>query len=208
MKIRDLKEKFWDGDPQVGQIKATRGSYRNQRERIDLFGSGWSLIGEGAFAKVYENPEYPDQVLKILGGTDHGWIRFYSLARRTDNVHFPEVSRMGMLNRDGYSKYAVLMEKLNRSPLTGNLAKQFYDAVTNYMYNENSYLDLVTDIWPELPEACEMLKRVFDKEIRLRRRGWDPEYAYDKGYAEDLSWSNLMWRGNVGVFTDPMVGHY
>jgi len=71
----------------------------------------------GAFAEIYENPAMPQWVLKVFPG-DRGYMNLYMLAKKTNNVHFPHVGRMGRLLIPGKppvedaSVLAVMIERL------------------------------------------------------------------------------------------------
>jgi hypothetical protein len=202
MKLLDLIEKFVDQTPEVDGEQATarsfpgRGQKWSSKERLDVLDGlqlfmeqrGWKILGTGYFASVFESPKVPGMVLKLMPRRDQGYMRFYSMAKRSDNPHFPVVSRLGVMNVPD-PMYAVLLEKLepkdySRVDYIVSPMKDFFrgdiDQLPNYISRE----------YPELEKALAMARSLL--------RG-------NKGYNDDLHSSNIMWRGNVPVITDPIL---
>lgn len=201
MKLLDLFEKFVDEPPQVGDQTARLGSFKRNSdapyspvEALDK--AGWRYIGGGAFSQVFKNPKLPGKVLKVIENKDIGWTRFYSMAKRSDNEHYPEVSRMGILDLDGQPHYAVLMEELIPSHrIPGRDSEDLVKGINRYYRNGDA--DLLNELieargWTRLMEVVDAIKSLFQN-TRIY-------------YVPDIKTDNIMWRGRIPVFTDPIVG--
>lgn len=207
MKLLDLlNEKFTDMDLEMSGVKPRKGSFKrttsdmsvhNSREEI-LADNGWERIGAGAFSSVYANEAYPDRVLKVFSNRDPGWTRFYSMAKRSENPHFPEVARLGIMDFNGQSFYVCLIERLTSSYEVEENPTRFMDAIKSYIGSE-SYDEYEEDQewaftrWPHLRQACDMIKDLLVvKPVPFR-------------YYPDIKLANIMWRGTTPVFSDPVT---
>ena len=110
------------------------------------------------------------------------------MAKRSDNPHFPEVSRLGVMNVPD-PMYAVLLEKLE--PKEYSHVEYIVSPMKNFVRGTIDHLpNYITQKYPDLEEALTMTKSLL---------------MGNKGYSNDLHSSNIMWRGNVPVITDPIL---
>ncbi len=160
---------------------------------------GWNKIGQGGYADVFYSEKQPQQVLKVFHD-DPGYIRFWAAAKNTDNPHFPEVSRMGRFafvqDDQHVSLIGVLIEKLERVP-PGENYDDLYDLVRDirfYLSTSTRELPLgITQRYPELQSALDILKK-----INTGSQG-NPKYRLD------ITGSNILWRGDLPVISDPFA---
>lgn len=219
MKLLDLFEKFRDETPEVGGVKALPQPFLRSYDHpifpsIEHFMNqhGWTRLSSGLWADVFESTKNPHQVLKIIKGGDPGWTRFYSLAKRSDNPHFPEVSRLGIMKipdfrsgtlgrddvRPDIRVIACLVEKLTRVPgymlgKSGDIddevdhqAKMLSKQFTDYITDNTPLGERIESTWPELRAALDLVR------------------GLTKHYLLDLHEYNFMWRYNTPVITDPV----
>lgn len=232
MRLRDLSEKFSNQEPPVQSPRTgvkrppwlnrefdSRGrSRRGIDDTVDMH--GWMRIGQGAYGMAYSNPAYPNNILKVFTMEDIGYVRFYSLAKRSENPHFPEVSYLRYIdyedpdNDEIYRAYVLMLEKLSpvQTEEQANLAefliyltegaidrngditpygRNYYDPA-RIQFLGDSYGVSIWQIYPQLEEACRLLQGVLK----------------NKTYNNDLHLGNIMFRGNVPVFSDPFTGYY
>lgn len=204
MRIRDLSEKFIDQTPEVDGNRATSRSFPNriyrrlnteeiidlQKNLIDYMGEqGWDYIGKGHFSMVFESPKSPGMVLKLMPERDSGYMRFYSHAKRSDNPHFPVVSRMGVMNIPD-PMYAVLIEKLQSYSYV--YVARLVDPIMDFMIDDQEY-DLpswIDEKYPQLRSALLEVKAMTGTKAR---------------YISDLHNANILWRGDFPVIADPLA---
>lgn len=224
MKLLDLFEKFRDQTPELGGYEARPQPYKDfsygeHHESFDklIKDAGWTYVNSGLMASVYEHPKYPGQVMKVLYRKDSGYLRFYSMAKRSDNPHYPEVSRLGVIKfpdtrrRTGWDSpnpdittYAVMLEKLNRYPSfpnqdnddVDNFTTSFAEIIRGYARFDKPLPEWIDEKWPLLRPALELIK----KYATMMKRG-----SSHRQYGVDIHSGNIMWRGNFPVITDPLI---
>jgi len=216
MNLLSLFEKFQDEPlPQVGtpggRVNPPVGDGRGAPEGADstLRQSGWTRIGQGAYGSAYTHQSKPGWVMKVFW-KDPAYIRFYSLAKRSQNPHFPEVSRMEVMSfpseKGPVSVYAVLVELLGRYRgqdeaipyqlskfsaiyLGGReefFAKQARQSAAKEYWNTKKLVQLT---WPKWIPALDEIRGVM-------QRG---------SYVEDTHTGNIRWREGVyPVLIDPL----
>lgn len=211
MKLHNLLwEKFTDIDAELNSELArpgpvTRRDYPTveaDRQRISDYikAQGWSYLGHGAFSVSFTKSDTP-WVMKVMTETDPGYIRFYSLAKRSDNPHFPEVGRMGVLKIPLGGKivpvHVVMLEKLNDSPPRGVV--DIRSDISLYAESPSRFplSKSITDRFPELESALNELVGLKSKKV---------SYSDQPMYRIDLHSGNIMYRGNTPVIIDPLVG--
>lgn len=210
-----LMDKFSDFQPKIGNDVDSNQSGESIRDEY-MAQRGWTRIGSGAFGTVFKNPTQPGWVLKLFGW-DPAYMRFYSLAKRTDNPHFPEVSRMGTVVvpisrlRPEVKFNAVMIEEL--APFHSNQSDLF-QAMVDYAdwYLNTRFPDhrpaalaklapVVESAYPHFRAACELLRPIIDKPAPLsavaRARG-----IQQRSYWHDGKDENYRLRGDTPVFTD------
>lgn len=218
MKLRNLSEKFVDQEAAYGELKPRKGGVNRDWSDYDqtkttqkkniLKQNGWREIGSGFFSTVYANRNVKDKVLKVFKGQDKGWTRYYSLAKRSDNPHFPIVSRLGVLDLLGEPHYCCLMEKLEPAFLNHDSeTNDFAWAIKRYMHHRDEYfVDLYEEKYPDLMEALNEIGKLalpWTPGPNSRLRSGDT-----MKYALDMKPDNIMWRGDIPVFTDPVYAIY
>jgi len=207
-----LKEKFSDTSPEFAGRGLQKGVGSNfntpfswGRASKILEAEGWNYLSNGAFSYVFERESDPHRVLKLTSQNgDQAYMRFWSIAKRTENPHFPEVSRLGRLRVGKWNLFAVLVERLKPMPPDGN-----QDMVSRLRGESTAYLRgdtiprWISVMYPEWIAALDMIKPALDVKKTVRYRG---RHAFDfKPYRLDLNSGNLMWRGNTPVITDPLA---
>lgn len=202
-----LQEKFTDMSPQVG----SQGLRKGPPTRKGAFGvsdqslspndvvnkwfvqHGWNIISTGHWSRVYENPAQPNWVLKVMPGRDRGYMRFWSIAKNSNNIHFPEVGKMGVMDiPGGQSVYCVMIEKLSPTCYDKPLQKLLFRNLYSRQKDE-----AVAEQWPTWYDAFLEIYKVLRKTNSQDGRYW---------YQNDLGGQNIMWRGNIPVIIDPIYG--
>jgi hypothetical protein len=146
---------------------------------------GWKRIGSGAFARVYEHPNYP-LVLKIFSSKDSCYIKFLKyVEQHSTNPFLPKVrGKLLKLNND---YYAVRLEKLQ--PLDISEWEDVYDEMIYELINESGYdFDLAIRKYPKHRNFLNTLRDISDSlNCRL-----------------DIHRYNFMKRGKQTVIIDPV----
>jgi len=242
MNLSDLNEKFTDRVPAETSL-ASPGNIEdwgkskpipwNANDATTLNGKlkerGWEVIGIGMGARVYKNPSYPNWVMKAFTPKDRGYMRFYSMAKRSENPHFPEVGRMGYLDfeeTDDYPRrvFVVMIEQLTpieKNPMTGQptgdklYVVQFLDKYTDGYCDEDGKLtdngrgsiSAGEDAIRNVEYACTRGSVVFNLFPHLQEACDMVKNVIDskKKYYQDVHQGNIMWRGTMPVFTDVIV---
>jgi hypothetical protein len=200
MQLIDLFERHYQSVPAYQQAKSdfsdttTRNAAMTGMIMFDKFmqENGFSKLGSGAFANVYERPGYP-WVFKIFT-RDPAYLEWlgYVTANR-GNEHVPKLrGKPFKINND---TFAVRMEKL--SPLPDN-------------YHDDPLIDAV--MWGGVPPTSQSKRTITDaghtdllsvlSAINNIAYGGN---SHTKDYGADLHRFNVMLRGNTLVITDPVV---
>jgi len=184
---------------------------------------GWIRLDAGNYATVYEHPEQPGKVLKVFKW-DPAYVRFWAIAKNSDNPHFPEVSRMGTVSIPITVKlfvdappgprspiatpqrmedkpidatmFVVLVEKL--APLAAGLNSD-YSWLKRIQEQSKGYLNgsgIEPDITKKFPLLTFALDLIREAKYKNAKTRWK--------YSVDLHPGNMMIRdGNFPVITDP-----
>ena len=160
--------------------------------------AGYERIDSGFFANVYAKPG-ADHVLKLFKSRDKAYPAFVNMTIQNPNIHFPKFKGKMMKITDEY--YAIRMEKLQRYDATNKI---LLDMIKNYIYGYATYgrsysdnirgqevikdIDQVEIRQPGIKKACELIA----------------DMIANGNVGLDLHSKNLMMRGNIIVFTDPV----
>jgi len=203
MKLLDLIEKFSDHSPVLGgqEIRLggnprARSSSLDQYEVVSVLRKhGWDYLSSGNHALVFARDDQPQWVLKINTVRDRGFTRFYSMAKRSDNEHFPEVSRMGLLDILGVPVYAVQVERLTDADTTSrrHLRRCLQNSSGDFFAGADKNKKLAQR-YPEWYPALAMIRPLFGLTTRDGQQH----------YQNDVGGSNIMFRGNIPVLIDPL----
>lgn len=143
----------------------------------------------------------PQWVLKVFPG-HRGYMNLYMLAKKTNNVHFPHVGRMGRLLIPGKppvedaSVLAVMIERLAPS---GPLHDEVVDAARQYAWHHEK-VDFISQEYPEFYPAMEMIvSRVSQSGVKQQNRRRKIRCNFD------IKQDNILYRGDTPVFTDLLV---
>ncbi len=195
-----LREKFTDArvplprDMQPTTVQDTGTIVENPAVIEYMKREGWTYIGEGLNAVVFGRPDSP-WVLRLTDW-DPGYLRFWSIAKHSENIHLPEVSRYGKVSfttddMEHHVGFQSLVEKLTMGGPNEELlirsTRDFFDARTRGFLPEE-----VEHLYPEWRDALEL--------IRSANLGRNGRYKY----MTDIHRGNIMYRGDVPVITDPL----
>ncbi|MEC9292155.1 MAG: hypothetical protein VX730_07130 [Pseudomonadota bacterium] len=141
-----------------------------------------TAVGSGSYARVFENPLFPNQVFKLTNKQDKGYQRWMEdfVLKRQNNRFVPQVNSYARTNT---GRILCMMEKLTPS----------YEVPDGFRYNENQKgAGLHLDFAPhdELPDELRQIKA----------------FLYDFLYNDsiDIRVPNVMRRGEQVVITDPL----
>lgn len=167
----------------------TRPQMAHQYHDI-LSAAGWSCIGAGTYADVYEKPNVPF-VLKVFSARDQAYLDFLKVISTHDNPHFPVVK--GKLVKISPYFHAVRLEKLTPYRPFELRGEDFLKCV-------NAYFDVIggNDGDVKLAEALNDMPTV--------KEALDIIYHSLSRHRMDLWEYNVMMRGNEIVFIDPVFG--
>jgi len=213
MRIRELNEKFSDIQPPVGQGHE-RGRVGDgslpRRGVLDVYlgQQGWDLLNQGVFSRVYWNEKNPQWVLKITPEHDRGYFRLYSLSKRTENVHFLNVGRLGMLRipvpgRPDYMVYSAMIERLSSH---GPLQQRVIVAIREYLEDAATKDPQIEQKWPDFYPGLDLVRGTLGlrpNQLFPGRTGRVSSYLLQ--YTLDVKEANVMYRGDIPVFTDILV---
>jgi len=175
---------------------------------------GWALIGQGAFGKVYANPQYESWVLKVFA--DQGYYDYLEATRKTNNPHFPRVGKrykiMGETdpNSDSLSNglFACMIEKLAKRPthsvpLVKYLRRKLPREYIAGRRHHSDFNDPPPKVTPRDQKVIQYMEAKYPK---LRDALGDlGEFCAQYLHMNlDLQPRNIMWRGDVPVFVDPV----
>jgi len=191
MKINEKRVAMGE-PPAKGLVKSKdmRG-YLNQR--------GWFYHDGGAFGRVYRNPKQPQHVLKIF--QDPSYLRFLSFTKKSENPHFPNTSKPFYLKFGDLSYWGVMMEFLSDNDDEVNTYVNYFKMISNWKPQRDRnrvplWMKRIEQEFPRWRIAC---MEIYELIRKTRRAG---------GHMEtDVEWGrNIMFRGGVPVFTDPVWG--
>jgi hypothetical protein len=163
---------------------------------------GYSPVGRGMYATVYDHPELP-YVLKIFKVEDHAYLNFVRMVKKHNNPHFPKFRGLPM-RIPNTEYYGIRMERL-----------------AEWGPNSASILDRalvhISGIVDDLPDWRKIFDQPYDEEtkrsLRVFFQRW-PKFLdalillqeFEQSTREvyfDLHFQNIMKRGNTPVITDP-----
>ena len=154
---------------------------------------GFIHLGTGSYGSAYEHPNYP-WVFKVFKN-DKSYFAFFNYARRNqNNPNLPKIK--GSYIKIGPDAYAVRLEKLQ--PMS---------------QDEWIKLDKITDDLQEMVAKVTYGGEWTAEEISLKKQFpgiyeiisamWNAD-IFKNSYA-DIHSGNIMMRGDVPVFIDPVV---
>jgi len=157
---------------------------------------GYHRIGRGSFAGVYQKQK--DQVLKLFVSEDASFRKFLEMIKSANNPHFPVALGNPIRINDTY--YGIKLKQLE--PIEGSLAYNLSVACSRYINDLQlgrqpsatsvafKWIQPYTRSFDEFDQACKMIAQMMqtDDDISL-----------------DISESNIMFRGNILVFSDPVT---
>jgi len=199
MKIRDLLEKFTDvrvplpRDMQPTNVRDTETISDNPHVRRYMEEEGWTFLGMGLNAMTFGKTGMP-WVLRLTD-YDPGYVRFWSVAKNSENPHLPEVSRYGKTSftaEDGHHVgFYTLVERLK---LGGPNENELMMATHNFFQPKTrGFLpEDIERMYPEWREALELIQRA----------NLSPRSQRNK-YNIDFHRGNILYRDDVPVITDP-----
>jgi len=88
-----------------------RGDASEWMMTVKLRELGWTRLGKGSFATVYENYKKPF-ILKVTDLQDSSYAYYVSMIRKFHNKHFPKISDLKFIEVEGKKYYIYLIEKL------------------------------------------------------------------------------------------------
>ncbi len=216
-----LEEKFSGETPKIAPdtplVKGAGGEYNYATNHKDhrvvgyFTDRGWNFVGTGNYASVFIHPSHPNKVLKIFKW-DPAYLRFWSIAKNSDNPHFPEVSRMGLVNvpirvqsldeiKDiSIRMFVVLVEQLlPMSHFRGD--DTMYSWAMEIMVQAGNCAEFGNPISPEVQKVYPHLN---DAAMMIRQAKLKNTKTLNK-YSIDIHDENVMFRDPFfPVITDPM----
>lgn len=175
-----------------------------------LYNNEFRALGSGSFGTVWDNPNLP-YVLKVFTDQDRAYIDWINTARQhSDNPHMPHfISTKAMRIVPGV--VAVRMEKLTR------ITREAYELLgpinallTNSMRTRLSPSQIVDHlIAKRKPNDPEPTANSFYAYIQ-KYPDFIPaldilnQFVNQSGYRLDIHDENIMMRGPIMVFTDPV----
>ena len=168
-----------------------------------LTGHGFSQLGNGLYATVWEHPKFP-YVLKIFRSHDEAykhWVKF--CMDHNDNPHFPKFvsTKVWPITRN---VSAVRMEKLTK------FNNEDYPDFVKSIYNLDISQIIVNDKWEVVDQLGYQKPPSWD-EYCAAHPLWIPalkmtdEFIKRYRYRKDMHKGNFMMRGNDIVITDPVT---
>lgn len=182
----------------------TRPNSMSDAEQV-LTKAGYKKIGDGWYADVYAKSD-ADHILKLFSVTDTAYPKFVNMTIQNPNIHFPKFKGKMMKVNEHY--YAIRMEKLTwigklmLDRGSSDIVGEIEDYIYGYAAHGKSWPE--TDVrgkevteemaqlektQPGMAKACDLIADLI--------KGGDPGL--------DLHPGNLMMRGDIIVFTDPVA---
>lgn len=176
--------------------KQANGKIEDAYEAVKLL--GYEFLSAGSFGRVYTKPDC-DHVVKIgRANTDSYFKYVLEVGLNSENPHFPKFSEVTLYDHapdtaESAPFYVVVVEKLEEK----------YEEMSKYwMANlgtkhpaklDNWNIDYVKPKTDNMMAVKDLLKHMYTTHCAVCDIGGG-EYT-----------SNVMWRGETAVFTDPVV---
>jgi len=201
MKLRDLMEKKVSAPREP-----LRGNVQWPYPKMDDL--GWTRIGSGSFGVVYEHPKHPGWVFKLVMD-DPAYLKFLSFTKNSDNPHFPRVGRTTKIQSHRGLLDAVMIEKLTTNSIPEPSPWEVDFGIRPYVDYYKSWCWIngrnratltpeerrIEQEFPQFRRACLEISR-FIKQNNRR----NPQRFINT----DIKDANMMFRGSIPVFTDPV----
>ena len=190
----------------------TGHDYIDNKEVYSILKSrGWTAVGDGLYARVFTNPDYP-YALKLFSKDDRCYVNFLKVAMNSNNPHFPKfrgkLVSLGPVN-------AVRMEKLEpltRAEYTGNFP--FLAFLEYYFGKDGPSMNIRNKLAGkyELETEEEIDQALGDVSMDFEDKNPQFVEAIEKlksistpNCMFDLHGANFMKRGSTFVITDPLA---
>lgn len=173
-----------------------------------LLQKGFHKIGDGGFSTVWESPTYPGFVFKLFD--DYAYLKYLSATKNSNNPHFPRVGKQyqyqvpitkGILRG---MQYGCFVEKLTDDPPSS--LEYYVDLLTKYymwvqMGDKKEGRDPefrnIERRWPQWRAACMTIVSLIKQNPHGRGKSGNR-------MEHDVYPKNVLWRGDVPVFSDPV----
>jgi len=164
---------------------------------------GFRSMGHGSFGTVWEHPRLP-YVLKVFAARDRPYIDWIATARQhSDNPHIPRFISPRLV-RINHNVVAVRMERLSPPDSIASRLMWVTDDIVTFSKLENC-----TPRQLIKKHGLDTFDTVFASYIQTHPKFLDAitiisEFIATTGHYPDLHDKNIMLRGDVAVFTDPV----
>ena len=162
---------------------------------------GFTHLGTGSYGSAYEHPSYP-WVFKVFKHDDP-YLSFFKYARRNqNNPNLPRIK--GSYIRIGNDAYAVRLEKLR--PITReewSKVEHIIDVFEEMLFvddQDDQYYDQEQNNSKEQQELMTNFPGIYKLLAAIRYSDAFPNNAFPDHHS-----GNVMMRGDVPVFIDPVV---
>ncbi len=162
---------------------------------------GWKLLGEGVYARVYENSQFPNIVLRISERLDN-YEKYLEYGRRSKNPIVP-VSHAFFRDEHTSVNFMERLEELDEEhPCRCDDDYESYQDSLEIFFNAKDERVWRREAW--IVKALDLIFPTFnwaaDDVEDLRLHNLKEEWDFN-----DLHGWNLMCRGDVCVITDPIA---
>lgn len=216
LRIQNAKS---DGERAIWSTELSKYTIGLSEEKIgDYFKrivkeKGIKKLGAGAFARVFQHPEFKNVVVKVYVDKDVAYKKYLKWCLRNQNNPFvPKVIEEVKYNSDAGDAYNILfLEKLHKfnseEQLTLALSKAFDLGKGDEREKNFDELGEAVSTWDNPGELYNVLEK-FVSAGRSKSKDFERLWAHIKTYgydAFDLHAGNAMRRGSQIVITDPVA---
>jgi hypothetical protein len=193
---KDVEDAAFNYFPQRNIAHKTKNpvemSTQDTELRAKLSKLGWHYLNDGHFSAVFTNDKKPF-VLKINKSPDKGFEHYATLIKDFDNVHFPKIGDMKVMNINGRKFYIYLIEKLSALGRDNGIDTSTFFRIIQYPTRS------LEELYPFGAPVPYYLKNDPSLVDALRLVG-----KYMEGFLNDMGRSNVMQRSDgTIVITDP-----
>lgn len=163
-------------------------STRNSGEQR-LIDAGYKVLGSGHAGTVFQKPN-ASYALKLFDASDIAYATFVKVAKNNPNPHFPVFKGNIIKVNDSYR--AVRTEILQPSSGRNDeieLIDKYIIGMRDYGYSNQENLDYMAK-HPDMKIAADILVKILKN---------------NRNFMCDVHQPNVMMRGSVMVFTDPIA---
>lgn len=128
--------------------------------------AGYKVLGTGLFSTVFEVPDNPDIVIKVMKHTDYAYLTFAEHVMKHPNIHFPKIHSIDTYNASGRFPYVVcVIERVD--VLRYSFKREFFASqLDDYCRGVTLYVDRKQfPLTAEFNQAVDTLRMLYETHL-------------------------------------------